>query len=58
MTRTKVFLTSGTAHPTLGRSPTRSPIGAPCACDHGRGIGSGTPLAIRNCFEGMGKTTK
>jgi hypothetical protein len=29
MTRTKVFLTSGTARPTLGASSTRRPIGAP-----------------------------
>ena len=58
MTRTKVFLTSGTARPTLGASSTRRPIGAPARLRQQPGIGSGTPLAMRNCLEGMGKTTK
>ncbi len=58
MSAAKVFPTSGIAHLTVGRVPVRVRAGVARAGDNGRGIGSGTPLAMCNSFEGMGKTDK
>jgi hypothetical protein len=58
MSGTKLFLTSGTAYLRVGPVPAPSRAGVACARENGRRIGSGTPLAMCNSFEGMGKTTK